>query len=307
MNTTDNSRREWPRLISSVKNLITDQNVYSLLATDFDDNQLLGFNVEQRKEEMFKAKFIEIYPSYKNDIFKIEDHNYLTGRITNLLLSPFAETEQDFDSLSLEKIVYTKNEIEELLTVFIGYVECATNEFNNIWGNLLITSLYKQTNDSRLVYSNYRRHPAVIMFAKRFALQKPKITLSDYIVKIQKEFLVSMSAEYSDLSFTMSAKEQLYIYFIIGERLYGHTYKNFFKNSNYNIGWLAKSPGFKSHFIFGIEACQYFSDVNPIFQFYNQQFRYNLGLNPNNTLDIEIVGGGKKRNPLELISEWANN
>ncbi len=306
VNTTDNSRREWPRLISSVKNLITDQNIYSLLATNFDDNQLLGFNVEQRKEEIFKAKFIEDFPSFKKNIFRIEDHKYLTGRITNLLISPFAKTEQDFDFLVLETIVYTKNEIEELLIIFAGYVECAKNEFNDIWGNLLITSLYRQTNDSRLVYSSYRRHPAIIMFAKRFAMNNPKIKLSDYLVKIQKEFLGNMSSEYSDLSFTRSAKEQLYIYYIIGERLYGNTYKNFFKNGNYNIGWLAKSPGFKSHFILGIENCQHFSDVNPIFQFYNQQFRYNLGLNPNNTLDIEIVCGGKKRNPFELIIEWAN-
>ena len=55
-----------------------------------------------------------------------------------------------------------------------------------------------------------------------------------------------------------------------------------------------------------MEGCQYFHSTNPIFQTYNQQFRYNLGLNENNTLDIEIVGGNKKRTPFELIIRWAN-
>ena len=51
----------------------------------------------------------------------------------------------------------------------------------------------------------------------------------------------------------------------------------------------------------GIDECQYFPEKNPIFQVYNQQFRYNLGLKKYNALDEEIVGIGNKREPFKLI------
>lgn len=307
VNTKDNSRREWPRLISSIKNLLTDQNVYSLLSENFDDNQLLGFNVDQRKEEVYKAKLLLNFPKYKEEIFKIEDHKYLTGRIYNLLLSPFTNTEEDFKTLNLESLVYEENDFKNLVTVFKGYEEISVNSFNKIWGNLLITDLYKQTSDSRLMFTGFRRHPSIILFAKKYAITTSKINLEDYIVKIQKEFIKSLNNKFSDFSLIKDVKIQLYLYYIIGERLYNHKYKDFFKNDNFNIGWLAKESGYKSYFTQGIEDCQYFPNTNPIFQFYNQQFRYNLGINSNNTLDIETIGGGKRRNPFELIIEWANS
>ncbi|RZJ63605.1 MAG: hypothetical protein EOO47_28285 [Flavobacterium sp.] len=70
---------------------------------------------------------------------------------------------------------------------------------------------------------------------------------------------------------------------------------------------MSKSGGYKSHFTQGIEDCKYFPYHNPVFQLYNSQFRYNSGLNEANALHIEIVGGGKKKNPFELIKEWANS
>jgi hypothetical protein len=39
---------------------------------------------------------------------------------------------------------------------------------------------------------------------------------------------------------------------------------------------------------------------------YNQQFRYNLGINTNNTLDEEKIGVGNKKNTFKLLIDWAN-
>lgn len=306
VNTDDNSRREWSRLISSLHNLISDDNVYQLLSELSDDNKLIGFNVDQRKEEIFKAKLFLNFASFKNELFKIEDHKYLTGRITNLLLSPFTKTEEDFKIVELQNVVYTGKEVEILLSIFSAYEEIARDNFNRVRGNLLITGLYKQTGDSRIIYESFRRHPSIILFAKHFATLSDKLSLYEFLVDIQKQFILKMINKYEDLSLIRNAKEQLYIYYIIGERIYNYSYTSFFKNYNFNIGWLEKVTGYKSYFTKGIEGCQYFPDTNPIFQFYNQQFRYNLGINPNNTLDIEMIGGNKKREPFKLIIEWAS-
>jgi len=303
-NTPDNSRREWPRLISSLKNLIADENVYSVLSELKDENKLQGFNVDQRKEEVFKAKLIQEFSVFKSLLFEIEDSKNFKGNIANILKIPFVDSEEKFKDYELESIVYEEKQLKALGLTFEGYKEISKQDFNPIWGNLLNTTLYTQTYESRLVYSGlFKKHPAILLFAKRFA--KSKLSLLDYIKKIQKEFILSLAKKFNDFSEIKQVKDQLFLYYIISERIYNQTYIQFFKNYNFNFGWLAKETGYKSLFTNGIEGCQYFQSTNPIFQTYNQQFRYNLGLNENNTLDIEIIGGNKKRNPFELILNWA--
>jgi hypothetical protein len=304
-NTDDNSRREWPRLISSLQNLISDKNVYTVLSELKDENKLQGFNVDQRKEEVFKAKLIQEFSGFKGLLFEIEDSKNFKGNITNILKIPFVDSEEKFKDYELESIVYEEKQLKVLGVTYEGYKEISNNNFNFIWGNLLITSLYTQTYESRLVYSGlFKKHPAILLFAKRFA--KSKLALPDYTKKIQKDFILSLAKKFDDFSEIKQVKDQLYLYYIISERIYSQTYIQFFKNHNFNFGWLSKETGYKSLFTHGIEGCQYFHSANPIFQIYNQQFRYNLGLNENNTLDIEIVGGNKKRNPFDLIIKWAN-
>ncbi|MDN5350523.1 MAG: hypothetical protein PWQ54_1919, partial [Bacteroidales bacterium] len=304
-NTDDNSRREWPRLIASLQNLISDKNVYTLLSELRDENKLIGFNVDQRKEEIFKAKLIKEFVDIKSLLFEIEDNKNFKGNITNILKTPFLDAEEQFKDHELESIIYETKQLRLLRKTFEGYKEISKNNFNIIWGNLLITSLYKQTYESRLVYSgSYKKHPAILLFAKSFA--KSKLDLFDYIAKIQKEYILSLSKNFNNFSEIKQVKDQLYLYYIISERIYNQTNIHFFKNYNFNFGWLAKETGYKSLFTNGIEGCQYFQTSNPIFQVYNQQFRYNLGINKNNTLDIEIIGGNKKRNPFDLIINWAS-
>jgi hypothetical protein len=303
-NTPDNSRREWPRLISSFQNLIADENVYTVLLELKDENKLQGFNVDQRKEEIFKAKLIQEFSGFKGLLFEIEDSKNFKGNITNILKIPFVDSEEKFKEYELQSFFYEEKQFKELGLTFEGYKEISKQDFNPIWGNLLNTTLYTQTYESRLVYSGlFKKHPAILLFAKRFA--KSKLALQDYTKKIQKEFILSLAKKFDDFSEIKQVKDQLYLYYIISERIYSQNYIQFFKNHNFNFGWLEKETGYKSQFKNGIEGCQYFHSINPIFQTYNQQFRYNLGLNENNTLDIEVVGGNKKRNPFDLILNWA--
>lgn len=305
-NTEDSSRREWPRLIPSLQNLISDQNVYAFLAEIRDDNKLIGFNVDQRKEEIFKAKLILEFDGYKDLIFSIEDHKNFKGNIRNVLLTPFADSEENFEEIDLESTVYDVEHLDLLQRIFEGYKIVAKDDFNAIWGNLLITSLYTQTYWSRLVYSDlFEKHPAILMFSKRFACSG--LILNDYIINIQKEYVLNLKNEYEEFSEIRQVKDQLYLYYIISQRIYNQSFYQFFKNNNFNFGWLSKETGYKSLFSKGIDGCQYFPTTNPIFQVYNYQFRYNLGLNQNNTLDIEKIGGNKRMNSFDLLIRWAND
>jgi hypothetical protein len=304
-NTDDNSRREWPRLISTLQNLISDKNVYLYLSELKDDNKLIGFNVEQRKEEIFKGKLFQEFNDCKSLIFDIEDHQNFRGNITNILLTPFIDNEGQFKEIELGSIVYDLKYLNILEKVFKAYKDVSPNGFNLIWGNLLITTLYTQTYESRLVYSVlFEKHPAILIFSKKFS--KSKLALTDYIVKIQKEYVLALKKKFDDFTEIKQVKDQLYLYYIISERIYYQSSFQFFKNDYFNFGWLTKETGYKSLYSNGLDGCYYFPNVNPIFQLYNEQFRYNLGLNPKNTLDIEIVGGNKKRNPFDLIVEWAS-
>ena len=122
---------------------------------------------------------------------------------------------------------------------------------------------------------------------------------------IQKQFIRETELSHANFEEIRNVKTQLYIYYIINKRIYNGNFNSFFKNGNINFGWLTKEPGYKSLFTKGIEGCQYFPNHNPIFQVYNQQFRYNLGINKNNTLDVEIIGNSNKKNPFVKIIDWA--
>lgn len=305
-NTADISRREWPRLIASLQSLISDQNVYEILKDDSD--KLIGFNIDQRKEEVFKAKLFNNHSGCKVEIFKIEDHKYLRGRIITLLLAPFAVDESQFNNDRLEVVNYDENKLIELINIFDCYKEMGKNNFRDIFGNLLVTNVYYQTNDSRLnCMVNYQQHPGTIMLAKKYAENNSNLNLQQFVEKIQKEFITSLTNAYNSFDEIRNVKQQLYTYYIISERLYDRKFHDFFKNGNLNFGWLSKENGYKSQFANGIDQCIRFSFKNPIFQVYNQQFRYSLGINWNNTLEIEKIRENKKKKPLELIQEWASS
>ena len=303
-NTPDNSRREWPRLIKSMENLISEANVYKILSEDFDSNLLIGFNSGQRTEEVFKAKIFISFPDFKLNIQNIEDHKNFEGNITNILIAPFADSEYDFNNLNDK--CYSVDEVKKLLSIFKAYEKIATNNFNVIWGDLIDSRLYSQTYNERLVYNtSYEKHPAIIYFAKKFSIENPNLDLVNYLKVIKKTYLQRLNEKYSDYSEITNVKEQLTLYYIYHSIILKKTNSSFFKNSNYNFGWLRKENGFKSHFNNGISESSYFEISNPIYQVYNYQFRYNLGLNRDNTLDIEIIDSIKRKKPLDLLLQWS--
>lgn len=303
-NTADNSKREWPRLLSSLQKLVSDSNVYNRLLEIDSEKELIGFDKAQRKEELFKAKLIQSFESSKKLVFDIEDHDNLKGNISNILLATYSKTEDECEDLELEDIVCNGDFLIQLEAVFESYKVLAEKDFDECWGDLLNTTVYEQTNYDRYIFDeDYAKALAVMFFAKKLAASKK--TLSEYLLKVQKKFIKDLTKKYNDFSEIRKVNEQLYLYYIISSRIYDYRCVDFFKNGNYNIGWLGKDVGFKSYFKEGIEGSNYFETTNPIFQLYNRQFRYNLGINEYNTLYIETTEGNKKRDQFSLIQKWA--
>ncbi len=307
-NTKDKSAREWPKMIPTIESLLFGENVYEYLNNVTDIKKIIGFDNDQRDEEIFKAKLISRHPNQKELIHQIEDNALIEGNISNFIFSIKANTVSDLNNVKFSDIDIEHFDFIELKNVYEAYHRISKNDFTEVWGNLINTELYYQTDYSRLDAAvNYQKHPAIVLFAKKYTNVSKSKSLNDYIELIQKQFIKDIELIYTNFEEIRSVKTQLYIYYIIHKRIYNGNFYSFFKNGNVNFGWLTKEPGYKSVYTKGIDGCQYFPNSNPIFQVYNQQFRYNLGINRNNTLDIEILGIGNKKNPFDKIIEWANN
>jgi len=304
INTADNSRREWPRLIPSMEDLITKENIYNGLSEISETNSMLGFKIEQRTEEIVKANIFLSFPQYKEAIFKIEDHENFKGNITTILKAPFASSRTDFKNLN--SIEYDENKIKILLSIFEAYKEIAENDFDRIWGTLIDSTLYSQNYLDRLTYDeNYAKHPSIIYFSKSFSMRDKNYNLDKYIENIEKKYIRKLKKEYTNFEEIADVKKQLTLYYIFHYRINKATPLSFFKKDNFNFGWLKKEKGYKSHFKNGITNSNDFENTNPIFQGYKKQFRYNTGINFLNTLDVEIIDEIKRQKPLELLVKWS--
>lgn len=304
-NTADNSRREWPKLLKSVESLIQDKNVYEILQEEKSHELLDGFYVPQRREEIVKANIINSLPDSKYFIFRVEDDKCFKGNIAILLASNYVSSESELANFDITKAEISDFNIQKLSENYKSYTEIAKNNFNNIWGDLLVSSLYTQSEWSRLTFNtNFEKHPAVISFAVAYN-DDSESNLKNFLVIRQKSFIKKLLMENNDLSEVRNVKEQLYLYYIIHINLIGKKYGSFFK-TGFNFGWLTKESGFSSIFLMGIKDDRWFDSLNPIFQTYQSQFRYNCGLKKEHALDEEIVGAGRKNNPFELLSNWVN-
>ncbi len=307
-NTADNSRREWPKLLKSVNNLIQDKNVYEILLDENSHEALDGFYVPQRKEEIVKANIIKSFPKAKDLLFSIEDNDYLKGNIAVLIASNYVSSESELIDFDISTCDIQKFDSIFLSLIFDSYKKIASNNFSKIWGDLLTSSLYNQSEWSRLTFNNadYQKHPAIISLASEYN-KSSMSNLNDFLIFRRKTFIKMLLKQNNQLSELRSVKEQLYLYFIIHINIMLKDSTTFFKKKGYNFGWLAKESGFTSIFVNGIEKDRWFNNVNPIFQTYPVIFRYNCGLKKENALDVEIVGQGPKNNPFELLSIWAND
>lgn len=301
-NTTDNSPREWTRMLPSIVKLIDDRNVYEII----EGITLEGFYSTQRSEEVAKAKIILKQPKAKIELFKAEDNHCFRGNITVLLAANYANCENDILEYNINSTEPATFDISKFIKIFESYNTISENDFDDVWGDLINSHLYTQdTWNDRLTYDrDYKKNSSAIWLAMSFAKSKRK-ELVDFLIHREKHFIKNISTRTQDLSEITAVKEQLYIYYILTTRIYGKPHKSFFKNG-YHFGWLKKEVGFSSLFTNGIKDSRWFSSVNPIFQTYGTQFRYNCGLKEGSAIVPEIIGKGRKNKPFDLLINWVN-
>lgn len=305
INTPDNSSREWPTIIKSFRSLTNAHNTHKFLTTN---PTLSGLRNEQCHEEIFKAKLYLKYPKCKADLYKIEDNYNFKGNITNILATSYVQNESDIAEFDLNSASLDNFSLEQVNKVYVSYKEIASDDFNQVFGNLIDSGLYTHlVSASRLVYNpDYGRCPAIVAMAADYSSQKCN-DLELYLISIEKQYVNDLHNSYSDFSLIDDVKVQLRLYYIITRRLMKLAPLDFFKE--WNFGWLSKEIGFVSLFKNGIRGDSWWGTghANPIFQTYNSQFRYNLGLNEAHALDVEIVGKKRPQQAFEKLIKWAQS
>ncbi len=310
-NNPDTGIREWPAMIASIRTLISP-DVYAVLREK--GTSLKGFRSEQVRIEVYKANLLQAQPEALTLIREMDDNVSLKGRLENIIIESQEPAATSEFTLSLNDISPAALNLAALENMFNGYKAIAGDdgEFNDIWGDLLPTSIYKENDyicwwvdgDSR--YSDYYIHPVILKIARDVA--DNKCDADKVIIDREKSFVKQMISKYNgDLSQVNTAKEQLYLLYIMtmriapSERQWNWT--NFFVDNRYNFGWTKPETGFTTPFTAPLASG---GVRRPIYQAYRQRFNDSADIKKKRTPDILFAS---KRGPkiLERLAEWAES
>lgn len=277
VNTKDKSQREWPRLLPVLKSLASD-NIYELLLnSDFHIEVIYS---EQQKEEIRKARLIAINPKFKPLLQKIENDIHFKGSINSILDGACVEGEVSYDMLD---------------KLYEAYRLTAKNDFDEVWGDLLATDVYKQSKWRVWYDDGYEKHPSIIQLAKDVADNNNDI--ETVVLRRERDFIARMQKKYGDLADVNQPKEQLYLLYILSRRILRYTTQDFFTNG-YRFGWLKKISGFTSLFNMLND------DSEMIYQSYSSYFQYNRGVLKIRTPKV-LTADGAGQKPFERLIEFA--
>lgn len=304
INTKEKSERDSPRILKSLDDFSKVNDV--MAHVNNPQFNLVGFRDSQCKEEHFKSLLLA---DYKDLIYKAEDCSFFKGHISPLLASCYVDKVEEINQI-VQKFTINDSQAklidgQKLENIYNAYVKISTDNFNEIWGDLICSDIYTY-NYGRLYYeAGFENSGAMLVFAKKFAESKLN-TIIDFSISIEKEFVRKLYSQNHDFKTIRNVREQLYLLYIITRRINEQDYDNFFKYNCYNFGWLKKENGYSSIFTDGIDGDPWFENTNPIFQTYGSQFRYNMGLKENHAIDIEI-GKDPKYNLFDKLIVWAND
>lgn len=278
-NTKDKSQREWPRLLPALKALTSD-NIYDLLLKP--NLRIEVIYSEQRKEEIRKAGLISKNSCFKPLLQNIENDTYFKGNINALLDGACIKGEVDNDTLG---------------KLYKAYKLIAQDDFYEVWGDLLATKVYTQSEWRVWFDDNYEKNPDVIQLAKD--VMNHGYNIEKVLLCREQKFITKMQTEYGDLSEVNQPKQQLYLLYILSRRILKYNIWDFFTNDCYRFGWLKKDKsGFSSPF-----KCLN-DNYGMVYQCYNSYFQYNRGLLDNRTPKVlKANGAGKK--PFEKLINFA--
>lgn len=267
-NTTDRSKREWPKIIQSLENLISD-NVYVKIQ-QLKSNELQGLRVEQRNLEVFKASAIYrkekendsfIFNKDSFDIFTLmDDDDYIKARETNFIIALHNNSNPQDKVKELDELDAPATDIATLKKLYSCYNSLRNfggyTDFNGIWGDLLPTSFYESDSDTCKWDngSNANRDFPVCKIIVNLAIDvlNNNCDAEDTILKRQKTALQSYFQNIDPASI-LEVKKQLYILYIATIRCVGTQFtvssiSDFFVKDRYNFAWVDREKGYSSPF-----------------------------------------------------------
>ena len=298
VNTDDKSERDRPRILSSIIKFAENKDPYlALKAADF---KLEGLRESQCTEEHFKACI-----GLANEFAEIEDLALFKGNIKSLIAASYSPTEHKIADFSFDDSKIHSFNLEEFQTIYKSYCVVAENDFIGVWGDLIDSTMYCHIQSSgRLVYvEDYSKNAGVIALAADYAHSGIDV-IEDYLIKREKDYVLKLASQNENMRTIDDVKKQLEILYIITRRILMKPISAFF-HEWYNFGWLQATKGFSSIFTSGIKNDPWFGEMNPIFQTYNYQFRYNWGLNKVHAIPVE-VSDEPQVGLLEDLIKWAS-
>lgn len=305
-NTNDKSEREQPRIYKSVDKLCDFAKVYTAL---FENNlKLEGFRESQCNEEHFKALVISNHSNSKALLHELEDNELFSGNISSIIAGIYERRAKEISDFELTEEKVPSFNAERLRKVYDSYVEIATDDFEQVWGSLINSSLYTHdTGSKRLVFDNcnkiYTKNPAIIALSVKFMDSKIR-DLSEFLIHEEKKEIRRIYKKQKDFGQIRNVQQQLYLLYVLTCRVMNKSSREFF-TKGYQFGWLKKETGFASLFQAGIENDSKYENTNPIFQTYTTQFRHRMGLNREHALPPELVGSGRPQKAWEKLIAWA--
>lgn len=300
---TDKQMRDLPVLYATVDSLVQQRDIYAYLAGTTEN--LRGFNGSQQAEERWKAKLRLARSEASMLLDQIED--YFQGRIDFILLTllgikltsgPAGELWSGAAPQALD--------LELLERLFQIYEQQSKDEFKSIFGDLLLTDVYRHdTWNSRVVCErDWVRRPGLIRWLMDYLQSEQASDLESYCRRYERTKLKGMIERTAGALETLrNPKEQLFVYYVISRRLLKTGVEGFFSKGRRNFGWIEREgkSGYSSLFTSGIKDCD---KEDLIYQIYRRYFRCNCGLQREAALPPERVGKERLQELRQQLLEW---
>jgi hypothetical protein len=248
-------------------------------------------------EEVCKLKLykqetnVDVRKKLEESFWKAEDFKFSKSKIGHLLqLTDYKGKSEEFIfNRNFDYELITTIDINKFNSIFSAYSELINNE-EEVWGDLLVTSVYVENDDRLYAIGNWHLNSGFLLFVLE-RMKRRNEQLNDFLISKEKEFINSYKG-IEDLASEESVKDQVYIYYILHKRIIDK-----WNWSKWNFGIYDGNdyPDSASLFI-----------TKYIYQFYNSQWRYNVGYESGTGIWIQD-NFDSKRNYFQELINWANN
>jgi len=250
-------------------------DILEVLDLDGISKSLLNNEVLMKFE---KYKFIE-RETVESLFWIAEDLEINSGKISHLIKF-------------VEKLCNDQSEpfsLKLFESIFASYKELTAYQ-NKIWGDLLPTIVYKETDRIDFINEWHLTEDFLNFVLRRNDCKADYI--NDFLRKIRKKFIVSNYQSKELIESENSLKKQLYIYYI----LHSEILHQWHWRGRYNFGFYNSIQGSEKSLF----------ENQKIFQFYNKQWRYNMGYDKSNGIWVQD-NFDENRDYFDELFKWANS